>query len=328
MSRVHTVTLNPAIDQTVSLPHLAVGEVNRATAVRHDPGGKGINVASVLADWGVSVAAHGLLGRANAAPFEMLFAQKSIADRMLRVAGETRTNVKILEEDGRTTDLNLPGFPADEGHLSALAEGLGAAAAGELVVISGSQPAGLPASATARLAARVQERGARVLCDVSGAPLAEVLAAPVLPDAIKPNRHELEGWVGRGLADRADLAAAAAALAARGIALVVVSLGTEGALFVSSDEAVVARPVELSRGSTVGAGDAMVAGLASALVEGLPLRATAARATAFAAAKLQNPGPHLPGVDQVRALEARVERMAAADWIRAAGRTADQGERT
>lgn len=123
MSRVHTVTLNPAIDQTVSLPHLAVGEVNRATAVRHDPGGKGINVASVLADWGVSVAAHGLLGRANAAPFEALFAQKSIADRMLRVAGETRTNVKILEEDGRTTDLNLPGFPADEGHLAALAEG-------------------------------------------------------------------------------------------------------------------------------------------------------------------------------------------------------------
>ncbi|WP_420023470.1 1-phosphofructokinase [Cereibacter azotoformans] len=328
MSRVHTVTLNPAIDQTVSLPHLAVGEVNRASAVRHDPGGKGVNVASVLADWGVDVMAHGLLGRANAAPFEALFSRKSIADRMVRMPGETRTNVKILEEGGRTTDLNLPGFAAGASDLGPLADSLSAVAEGELVVISGSHPAGLPASASARLAALARERGARVLCDVSGEALVEVLAAPVLPDAIKPNRHELEGWAGRSLADRAELAEAARALVARGIALVVVSLGTEGALFCSAAGAVLARPVELSRGSTVGAGDAMVAGLASALVEGLDLGATAARATAFAAAKLRNPGPHLPGRDEVRALEARVERVAVADWIHAAGPMADEGERT
>lgn len=318
---VRTVTLNPAIDQTVSLPRLGVGEVNRATSVRHDPGGKGVNVASVLADWGLAVAAHGLLGRANAAVFETLFAAKGIADRMIRVAGETRTNVKILEDGGQTTDLNLPGFSASDADLAALGQSLDGLTSGDWVVISGSHPAGIGAEATARLVARVKAQGARVLCDVSGTALAEVLAAPVLPDAIKPNRHELESWAGRSLALRADLVQAAQALVDRGIGLVVVSLGTSGALFADAGGAVVARPVELSQGSTVGAGDAMVAGLASARVEGLSLERTAARATAFAAAKLRNPGPHLSGENTVRALEARIEVMAAADWLRAAVET-------
>lgn len=86
----------------------------RATASRHDPGGKAINVASCLADWGVKVIVTGLLGQENAASFEQLFAQKGIADRMIRVAGATRTNIKILEDGGRTTDVNLPGMDGFE----------------------------------------------------------------------------------------------------------------------------------------------------------------------------------------------------------------------
>lgn len=306
---IRTVTFNPAIDQTVTLADLTPGEVHRAAAVRQDPGGKGVNVASCLADWGVPVTVHGLLGSANAGIFADLFAAKGIADAMIRVPGDTRTNIKILETGqaaGRTTDLNLPGFSARPGDGDRVRDTL-CPDAGEIVVISGSHPAGLGDDASARLVAALAERGARIVLDVSGAALAAALAAPVLPYAVKPNRQELEAWAGRELADRAALVETAQALIARGIKLVGVSLGTEGAVFVSAEGVVQAVPPALSAGSTVGAGDAMVAGLAAGLAEGLGLEALARQATAFAAGKLRHAGPHLPPADQVRALAAAVD---------------------
>ena len=105
-----TITPHPAIDETVSLPSLRPGAVNVATQARRNAGGKGINVASCLADWGAPVVALGLLGQDNAAAFEALFARKGIADACQRVPGSTRTNIKIVAADtGDTTDINLPG---------------------------------------------------------------------------------------------------------------------------------------------------------------------------------------------------------------------------
>ena len=98
MSRILTLTLNPAIDQTIVLDALVPGSVQRASAVRSHAGGKGVNVASCLADWGLNVAATGILGADNAAPFDQLFARKGIADRFLRIPGETRTNLKLLDK--------------------------------------------------------------------------------------------------------------------------------------------------------------------------------------------------------------------------------------
>ncbi len=309
---IHTVCLNPAIDQTVCLDHLAPGEVHRASAVWRDPGGKAVNVASVLADWGLPVTVHGLLGAENAASFEELFARKGIADAMVRMPGATRTNIKILETGGRTTDLNLPGFAADGAAAGAVLAGLDTVE--DLVVVSGSQPDGLPPGATADLVAALAARGARVVLDVSGAPLAAALAAERLPHAIKPNRHELETYTGRKLQGR-EVLRVARGLQERGIALVVVSLGTDGALFVSAEGAVQARPLALATGSTVGAGDAMVAGITAGLAEGLGLADLARQATAFAAGKLRNPGPHLPPVAEVRALAGQVELRPVAEEI-------------
>lgn len=305
---IRTLALNPAIDQTVRLDRLMPGEVLRADASRLDPGGKAVNVASCLADWGMKVVVTGLLGRDNAAAFEQLFAAKGIADHMIRVAGATRTNIKLLEADGRTTDVNLPGFTAGAADIKAVSNQLAHAGAGDLVVISGSQPPGLPEDLSECMVADLARRGVRVILDVSGAPLARALAAPreALPYAIKPNRHELEVALGRPLSDPAALIDAGGELLARGIQLVVVSLGTEGALFLSAEGGVIARPPDLSRGSTVGAGDAMVAGITAALAEGLSLPALARQATAFAAGKLRNAGPHLPPVAEVRAIAAAV----------------------
>lgn len=305
--RVHTLTLNPAIDETITLDALVPGQVHRAKSVRQNAGGKGINVASCLADWGVPVSAHGLLGRDNTAPFDALFAAKPITDAMVRVDGATRVNLKLVDA-ADTTDINLDGLAVTDETLATVLDGLAAmAAAGDMVVLAGSLPPGCPPACYADEVARLRAAGVHVLLDASGDPLARALAAPVLPHVIKPNRDELAAWAGEPLPDSAAVLAAARALNARGVAQVVVSMGSAGALFVSDEGAIhaqlalprIASPHALS---TVGAGDAMVAGLAAAHVAGLGLAETARLATAFAVAKLGMAGPNLPEKANVLAL--------------------------
>ena len=109
--RVLTVTLNPAVDQTVEVANLVQGDVNRALKMQVDVGGKGINVASCLADFGVSCGVTGLLGSENAALFRTLFERKRIVDHCFYAEGLTRINTKLVDiERGETTDINMPGI--------------------------------------------------------------------------------------------------------------------------------------------------------------------------------------------------------------------------
>ncbi len=306
---VVTVTLNPAIDQTITVEALKPGSVHRAKAVRHNAGGKGVNVASCLADWGTPVVATGLLGTGNAAPFEALFQAKGIADAFLRLPGETRVNIKIADLAANdTTDINLPGLTADFGALGRVQETVHRLVEpGTPVLLAGSLPDGLPTDAYAVLTADLAAAGARVVLDSSGAPLAAALAsAGALPHCIKPNRHELEDWAGRPLPTDADLLDAARGLNRRGVAVVVVSLGADGALFVDGARALHGRLPPVQALSTVGAGDAMVAGLIAAFQQEGGLEDVARLSVAFAAAKLGCFGPNLPDPATVRALAAQV----------------------
>ncbi|KAA0576356.1 1-phosphofructokinase [Azospirillum sp. Sh1] len=306
---VVTVTLNPAIDQTITVEALKPGSVHRARAVRHNAGGKGVNVASCLADWGTPVVATGLLGTGNAAPFEALFQAKGIADAFLRLPGETRVNIKIADLAANdTTDINLPGLTADPGALGRMQETVRRLVEpGTPVLLAGSLPDGLPTDTYAILTADLAAAGARVVLDSSGAPLAAALATTgALPHCIKPNRHELEDWAGRPLPSDADLLDAARGLNRRGVGVVVVSLGADGALFVDRTRALHGRLPPVQALSTVGAGDAMVAGLIAAFQQEGGLEDVARLSVAFAAAKLGCFGPNLPDPATVRALAAQV----------------------
>lgn len=307
---VLTVTLNPALDQTITLERLRLGEVHRARSVRIDAAGKGVNVASCLADWGLATAVTGVLGTGNATAFEALFAARQIADGFLRRPGDTRTNIKLVDlEAADTTDINLPGLVVDAAAFDAVRARLATQCSGNVVVLAGSLPAGLADDSYARLIAELATRGARCVLDTSGAPLVAALDAPreALPYAVKPNRHELEAWAGRALSTQAELIAAARELLARGVVLVAISQGADGALFLRGDEIVQAKPLPVAVGSTVGAGDAMVAGLTAALLAEASLEDLARLATAFAAAKLGCDGAHLPPREQVLALSKRVQ---------------------
>lgn len=269
MPVVVTVTLNPAIDRTVSVPHFAAGEVNRAEQSTDKPGGKGVNVAMALALAGTAVAATGLLGSANRSLFADTFAHLGVGDRFVLLEGETRTGIKIVDpQSGQTTDINFPGLAPDAAALqrvlTTLLDAVRRSSAPLWIALSGSLPPAIDATLYADWISRLKAAGAHVLLDTSGLPLEHGIAAG--PALVKPNRDELEALLGVKLAHTADIAAAARELIRKyGIRVVAVSMGADGACLVSAEAAVDVRPVKIPIFSTVGAGDAMVAGILHAL---------------------------------------------------------------
>ncbi len=306
-TRIATLSLNPAIDQTAEVSRFTAGAVNRVAWERADAGGKGINVAAFLAHAGLPVTAAGLLGRANDGPFNDLFARKDIADRCQRLAGSTRVNVKIVDPVlDQVTDINFPGLSPTADDLRQLEATLDALCDDhDWFVLSGSVPAGVPAEIYADLIDRLRSRGRGLLLDASGAPL----AAAVLrgPDIIKPNIDELGELVGRRLTGQAAVLEAARSLVASGIGLVAVSMGADGALFVEPGNALLALPPRVEVKSTVGAGDAMVAGILAGTLRGLDLAGRARLGTAFSLAALGQVGPELPSMSIVESFTADVE---------------------
>jgi len=277
--QVVTITLNPAIDRTVTISNFAAGAVNRVESVRSHPGGKGVNVASALADHGHGVAVTGFLGRSNAGAFEELFSQKKIADHFVRIAGQTRIGIKITDPvRAETTDINFPGPAPTSEELSMLRWQIATLEA-EWFVVAGSLPPGVDPKIYREIIASLRQTGRKVLLDTSGEAFSLALEAG--PTVVKPNIHEFEAFIGYPLSNEQEVVAAARTLIDRGIELVVISMGKEGACFITATESVVARPPEIEVKSTVGAGDAMVAGILSGQLEKLSLGECARLATAF-----------------------------------------------
>jgi 1-phosphofructokinase len=302
-----TVTLNPAIDQTLRIPGFAAGQVNRVAESRSDAGGKGVNVACVLVDLGHEVVATGFLGADNPALFVDLFEQKRIVDRFVRIPGSTRVGLKIVDDrKGETTDVNFPGLTPQAGPIADLFEQIASLALpGRWFVLSGSLPPGLPAGLYATLIDVIHEKEARVVLDTSGPPLGEALASR--PEVIKPNVDELSELVGQALETPTAVRAAAESLIDRGVRRVIVSMGGDGAVFVDRGQALLARPPKVPVRSTVGAGDAMVAGIVSAMIDELPLEDVARAATASGAYAVTRIGAGIEDLDEHRKLREQVE---------------------
>lgn len=305
--RVATVTLNPAIDLSAGVRDFVPGAVNRVLWEQEDPGGKGINVAAFLAAFGVDVAATGFIGRENESAFRALFAAKAIDARFVPVAGRTRTNIKMIDQAKRpeqVTEVNFPGFTANAAGLEALESILDRLAEDhDWFVLSGSLPAGVPRSTYARLIERLKGKGRRVMLDTSGAALVAGLEAQ--PHVVKPNIDELGEIMGRRLT-HATAAATIDDLHRQGIETVIVSMGPDGATFSDSRQRLRAIPPSVTIRSTVGAGDAMVAGYLIGVLRGQPLAERAKLATAFSVGVLSMLGPRLPPPSEVEARVADV----------------------
>jgi len=305
--KIATVTLNPAIDQTVSVNDFRMNTVNRGQGMRFDAGGKGVNVASYLADYGLNVAVTGFLGETNTQIFEALFDAKGIEDRFVRIPGSTRTGVKIVDEaNQQTTDINMPGQSPSSEAIHMLFESLGhLSATCDWFVLSGNLPPETPENIYASLIDLLKSNHKQVILDTSREALIQGIQAA--PDIVKPNIDELEQLVGHPLAGLAAIEQAARQLLEGGIRMVVVSMGAEGAIFVDDETSLIARPPSVLVKSTVGAGDAMVAGTLSGKIRGLSLAECARLATAFSLGAITRVGAHLPEVEILEGYSRQVE---------------------
>lgn len=296
-----TVTLNPAIDETVFLDELRSGEVNRATGHHRQPGGKGVNVSAMLGGFGIPTAASGFLGRENTRLFVELFSVRAIHDEFVRIDGETRTGIKIVGVSGETTDINFDGLSPTAADLKVLEEKLGRLAGpGRWFVIGGRLPTGVSVGFFKTLLQMLKQAGANIAVDSSGEALQAAIDSGV--DVIKPNHHELAEIIGHELPDFASQVAAALRLQREKVPHVILSLGSEGALFVSPDGAFVADAPPVHAVSTVGAGDSLLAGYLAGLVTGRSAAERAKLATVFAWSALEDVirQPPTPGLAEER----------------------------
>lgn len=299
---IYTVTLNPALDKTVVIPRFSVGIVNRVASMRQDVGGKGFNVSKCLNQLDCPSIAVGFLGGDTGAWAAQELEHMGIRLLHVQIQQSTRTNLKIIDPELHcNTDINESGPTIQPPEWTRLLEQLDEAVLpGDLLILSGSVPPGLSDTVYRDLILRFRGRGVKVWLDADGENLRTGITA--MPDFIKPNLEELKRLTGQPLETEAQILAAARKLLAGGIGEVVVSLGGDGALFVSKAGCWKAQGLTVPVGSTVGAGDSMVAALAYGTVTGLEPVSRARLAIAISAASVMCSGTQPPERETIEKL--------------------------
>jgi 1-phosphofructokinase len=291
-----TVTLNPSLDRTIEVAQLSRGALIRGTATRVDPGGKGVNVARALAEHQIKTRAVLPLGGPDGERLLDLLTSAGIDAVAVPVEALTRSNVSLVEPDGTVTKVNEPGARLAPAEIEKVIEAVLTAATGaDWVVLCGSVPPGMPSDIYGRIGLALQGGATCVAVDTSGPALSEALVAR--PSLVKPNREELAEAAGRPIATLGDVVTAAAALREEGAGAVLASLGPDGAVLVEDTGATYGRCTVTSPRSTVGAGDAMLAGFLAAGGRGA---AALRSALAWGAAAVTLPGSRMPNTSHLR----------------------------
>lgn len=294
MRDILTVTLNPALDLSTAVDHVAPGQKLRCDPAQTDPGGGGINVARAIKLLGGQARCLVALGGSTGQRIHDLLIAAGLDVIAHDVPGETRSSLAVTDRmTGEQYRIMLPGpawFPIDTA--AAEAAVLAAARPGELVVLSGSLPPGVPPALIPDLCQKLHERGAEAVVDTSG-PALHLLAGGTEagPKVLRMNHHEAEEVAGKPLRDLIDSADFAASLVARGAAeIVIVARGPEGSILASKDERLHSAAADVPVRSKVGAGDSFVGGFTLALANGHPLNEALSRGVAAASAAVMTEG--------------------------------------
>ncbi|HET7443338.1 MAG TPA: 1-phosphofructokinase family hexose kinase [Solirubrobacterales bacterium] len=266
-----TVTLNAAVDRTVAVPNFRLGRRHRAVESRTVAGGKGINVARALSLLGRPVIATGFVGGPTGTRVLEQLHDESVLTDFIRIAAETRINLAVIDPtSGDQTEINERGPAVSPEEVKKLFERIAYLAGGaKICVLAGSLPPGAGDDLYARLIADLGRRGVPVVLDAEGEAMLEGVRAGAA--MITPNEREAEELVGQEFADGSDLAQGLVELTRLGAAEAAITR-PEGCV-ASVGEGAERRLLEvhtepLEPVSTVGSGDAFVAGYVAARYEG------------------------------------------------------------
>ncbi|MGH4050736.1 MAG: 1-phosphofructokinase [Clostridium sp.] len=260
-----TVTLNPALDKTIEIDDFKIGNVNRIVSTRVDVGGKGINVSKVIKELHHESLALGFLGGNSGDLIKEYLNVSNIKNDFLSVKGETRTNIKIIDKVNSThTDVNENGPNLEHKYSIDIKEKIMKYCDEKsLVILSGSVPGGVSSSIYGEIIKDVKSRGGKVILDADGEMLLHGIKAG--PYIVKPNIDELEKAFDIEIKSEEQVIKTAKKILEYGVKYVVISLGSEGSMFISHDKVVKVKGIKVEVKSTVGAGDSMVAALSIAV---------------------------------------------------------------
>lgn len=289
-----TVTLNPALDKTAELDTLSPGELNRLKNVTTDIGGKGINVSKMIHSLGGNSTATGFVGGNTGRQIIETLSNWNIGTDFITVSGTTRTNLKILDNGSRLTELNEPGISVSEDDIEKLIKKIITYSKAETIfVLSGSLCRGVDENFYSKLIYTIHKNGALAYLDADG----EAFKAAVkeTPDFIKPNSHELlEYYNIKHDVSKKDLLDLCLNLMESGIHQMALSMGKEGAIFIDHNDSFYAPGLNVNAHSAVGAGDSMMGAVAFGCDKNMPWKQTAALAMAASAGAVTTIGTKPP----------------------------------
>mgnify|MGYP006290459849 FL=1 len=305
MSSIYTLTLNPAVDRELTVPAIEYDTVLLASQWQVDYGGKGFNVSRMLKSLGTDNVALGFAGGKSGEVLQEGLESLGIGTDFVWVGEETRTNVSIVTDaHDRYIKVNEPGPTISPAELEALIEKVRQRSApGDWWVLAGSLPPGVPASFYAELVTVIQQAGAHAILDTSGEALR--LGCQAKPFIVKPNDVEAEQLTGLPVASQADIANAAQAIQALGPTYVIISLGKQGVMAVTPEQAWLVASPKVEERNPIGAGDSLVGGLIWGLHQGNPIEEALRWGVACGAAAASLSGTGVASFERVQLLHAQ-----------------------
>lgn len=269
ISMITTVSLNTSLDHTYMMEAVKVGEVNRVQKCIQTAGGKGLNVARVVDLCGEEVQCIGTAGGYTGRRVMQLLDELKIKHRFVQTTAESRKCINILDQNYTSTELLEPGNPITEKELRLFKQAYEQIIKeSNVIILSGSVPRNVSHTIYKELIEQAKEQNVKVILDTSDELLQEGIKA--LPTIVKPNQDEISSIMGKENMTFSETVEAAHLLQQRGIEIVVISLGKDGALFATEKGIYHAKPPEIKPLNTVGSGDSMVAALAVGLIKDLP----------------------------------------------------------
>lgn len=302
-----TVTLNPAIDKTIKVNSLKLGEVNRTSMVQQDAGGKGINVSKMVKNLGGESIATGVIAGNSGMFIKKQLDSFNIENDFVEIEGNTRTNIKLVDTANEIhTDINEVGADISYNSFIQFEKLLfSKLKPKDILVLCGSVPPNIDKTVYEKWITMANKKQITTILDADGKLLKNGIKA--IPSIVKPNIHELERYYDEKINSIDEVIQVAKKLLKCGIELVVVSMGEEGSVFVAKDKIIIAKAEDVNVKSTVGAGDSMVGALAYAMSMNMNLMESAYLSVASATASVTNDGTQMGSLEQVQYWKKNIE---------------------